>query len=221
MTAQGTANVAGTTDGTAEAKYGGAAPAFQSTDATVAYGVAAPSASASQAVLTAHPTIAGAFGPDPQIYSLGELGGGSGSLGAGAETSSSKIVVALNESDLSSGGTLYLGLYDGDTVNASHVTGISLTVTGNGANLLTTPINSTSAFHDTAVDLGALGTSGTLDLDLTLTVNTNAAGAGFYGDFILGDPPAAMSTVLHDNNPWLGADLASQSPIHGSLAPHT
>jgi hypothetical protein len=40
-------------------------------------------------------------------------------------------------------------------------------------------------------DLGALGTRGTLDLDVTLNITTNGAAARFYGDFTLGDPPAA------------------------------
>ena len=73
------------------------------------------------------------------------------------------------------------------------MTGISLTVTGNGTNLLSSPINSASQFTDEAINLGALGTSGTLDVVLTLTVDTDAAGAGFFADFLLGDPPAGAS----------------------------
>lgn len=206
--------------GAAETKYGGAAPAFQSTDATVAYGVAVPSAGASNAVLSADPAIASALGPNPAIYALGELGDGNAPVSTGSESTTSSVALVLNEADLASAGTLYLGLYNGDTLDRSGVTGISLSVTGNGANLLTSPIDSTSAFNDTAVNLGALATSGTLDLDLTLTVNTDAAGAGFYGDFILGDPPSAASTSLHHSDHLGGADLASQSLIHGSLGPH-
>ena len=74
------------------------------------------------------------------------------------------------------------------------MTGISLTITGNGTNLLHSPINSASQFTDNSINLGALGTSGTLDVVLTLTVDTKAAGAGFFADFLLGDPRASSST---------------------------
>ena len=58
------------------------------------------------------------------------------------------------------GKSLELGLYNGDEVDASGVTGISLTVTGNGTNLASSPINSASQFTDNSINLGALGTSG-------------------------------------------------------------
>jgi hypothetical protein len=79
------------------------------------------------------------------------------------------------------------------SVRAGGVTGISLTATGNGTNLLSSPINSASQFTDHSINLGALGTSGTLDVVLTLTVDTKAAGAGFFADFLLGDPRTANS----------------------------
>ena len=45
------------------------------------------------------------------------------------------------------------------------------------------PIDSASQFTDNSINLGPLGTSGTLDVVLTLTADTKAAGAGFGADF--------------------------------------
>ncbi len=95
------------------------------------------------------------------------------------------------------------------------MTGISLTVTGNGANLLSSPVDSASQFDDNAVNLGALGTSGTLDVVLTLTVHTDAVGAGFFADFLLGDPPAASSfsaLSLHPSSAELASCLLGVHP---------
>jgi len=48
-----------------------------------------------------------------------------------------------------------------------------------------------SYFDDRAFDFGALASSGVLNLTVSLSVTSDDAGAGFHGDFIVGDPPAA------------------------------
>ena len=45
------------------------------------------------------------------------------------------------------------------------------------------------------MDLGALPSGNTLTLHAVLTVTSTSSGSGFYGDVILGDPPAAPHTA--------------------------
>ena len=183
----------GSSESESSAEYAGGAPTFLTDLQSISQIVGDPSASAGNAVLEANPNISAGFGSSPSFYAIGELGGSYTPSGTGGQVSTSSVSFTLNEADLSSGESLELGLYNGDEVDASGVTGISLTVTGNGTNLLSSPINSVSQFSDDAINLGALGTSGTLDVVLTLTVDTDAAGAGFFADFLLGDPPARAS----------------------------
>ena len=197
----------GSSESESSAQYTGGAPTFLTDLQSISQILGDPSASAGNAVLEANPNISAGFGSSPSFWAIGELGGSYTPSGAGGQVSTSSVSFTLNEADLSSGESLELGLYNGDEVDASGVTGISLTVTGNGTNLLSSPINSVSQFSDDAINLGALGTSGTLDVVLTLTVDTDAAGAGFFADFLLGDPPAGASASTLSLHP-ASADMA-------------
>ena len=206
LSATGSAPVDGASESESSAKYTGAAPANITDLQSISQIVGDPSSKAGDAVLNANPNIKAGFGSSPSFYALGEFGGSYTSSGTGAEVSTSSVSFTLNEADLLSGKSLEFGLYNGDEVDASGVTGISLTITGNGTTLHS-PINSASQFTDDSINLGALGTSGTLDVVLTLTVDTKAAGAGFFADFLLGDPPASSSHSALSPHTWSGDKL--------------
>jgi hypothetical protein len=171
LSATGSAPVNGASETESSAKYTGAAPTNVTGLQSISQIVGDPSSAAGNAVLNANPNIKTGFGSSPSFYAIGELGGSYTPSGTSGEVSTSSVSFTLNEADLLSGKSLQLGLYNGDEVGASGVTGISLTATGNGTNLLSSPINSASQFHDHSINLGALGTSGTLDVVLTLTVD--------------------------------------------------
>ncbi|HMD29887.1 MAG TPA: hypothetical protein VKH13_15075, partial [Steroidobacteraceae bacterium] len=71
--------------------------------------------------------------------------------------------------------------------------------TGNGVTLADPTLSAATAFQDFAINLGALGATGALAVQVSLTVNTDQAGAGFYGDFILGGPQPAAGVVPPDH----------------------
>jgi hypothetical protein len=216
LSASGSASINGSSESASSAKYGGAAPTSVTNVQSISQIVGDPSASAGDAVLNANPNISAGFGASPSFSAIGELGGSHTPLGTAGEVSTSSVSFTLNQADIPSGESLELGLYNGDELDASGVTGISLTVTGNGTNLLSSPINLASQFTDDAIDLGVLGTSGTLDVVLTLTVDTDAAGAGFFADLLLGDPrtSAFASTLsLHPANAEQ-AHLTLGAPTH-------
>ena len=184
----------------AETLYGAAVPAFDSTDAAVGTGVAAPDAADTNPVLAANGAINTAFGASPSFFSMGEVGGGHASAAGGAESSTASVTTAINLADPGASGNLVFGLYGGAAVG-SGVTGVTLTVTGNGATYLNEAFGSGAAaqagFTDQAFNFGALGSSGVLDLVVSLTVQTDQSGSGFYGDFVAGDPPGGGAGVLH------------------------
>jgi hypothetical protein len=179
-------------------QYGGAAPAFSSTDAGEAIGDAAPTATATNAVLTANSAIKTEFGASPKFFALGEVGGRHATAGTDVETTTSSVTVDVDLAELATPGDLILGLYDGDAVGAG-VTGVTLTVSGVGVTTFTEAFASgalaRTGFTDKAFNLGSLASTGTLDLTVSLTVTSDAAGSGFFGDFIVGDPPPAAAKL--------------------------
>jgi hypothetical protein len=154
-----------------------------------------PAASATTKVLNANHAIKTAFGTNPSFYALGELGGGHATLGTDTETSSSSVTISINQANIGTPGTLLIGLYNGQAIDPSGITGITLTVTGNGVQLADLVLSAGTAFQDDPISLGVLADSGTLAIDVSLTVTTDQAGAGFYGNFVLGDPPSHIDFV--------------------------
>jgi hypothetical protein len=199
LLATGSAPVDGASESESSAKYTGAAPTLVTDVQSISQLVGDPSA---VAMRFSTPIPSSRRGSARRRASTRSASGGSYTpSGTGGKVSVSSVSFTLNEADLLSGKSLELGLYNGHEVDASGVTGISLTVTGNGTNLLSSPINSASQFTNDSINLGSLGTSGTLDVALTLTVHTDAQGAGFFADFLLGDPPRHAFASTHSLHP--------------------
>jgi hypothetical protein len=217
IAAEGSAIVSGSGTAAAISVYGGGLPGFQASDGSVAYGVAAPSSAASNAVLNANPDIQTAFGPNPGIYALGELGGGHATSGTDTETTSSSVTISINQANLGLPGNLIIGLYGGQANDTAGITGITLTVTGNGVQLAQEVLSPATAFQDDPISLGALANSGILTVDVSLSVTSDEAGAGFYGDFILGDPPSGAPGLV-DRAGWHGGALLSVGHAWGHVA---
>jgi hypothetical protein len=154
------------------------------------------SSSAVTNVLNANAAIKAAFTGAGQYYAVGELGGGHAGGGTASQTTTAQFNMTLDRSTVPAGGNLIVGLYGGDTIG-SGVTAVSLTVTENGTSVTglsftnDTAAQATAAFTNMAHNLGTLAGSGAVALDFTLSVTSNAAGSGFYGGLIVGDPPAA------------------------------
>ena len=181
----------------------------------------APTATQTSAVLNSQAKIKAAFGSSPSFFSLGELGGGQSSANARAESSTTSVTTNVNLADLSPSGDLALGLYDGKLVG-SGVTSVSLEVTANGAVLLNdanmSAATALATFSDDGFsDLETLGTAGTASLEISLTVQSDSVGSGFYGDFILGDPPAATKPHAHVQAESLISAMASFGAPEGAL----
>ena len=79
-----------------------------------------------------------------------------------------------------------------------------------------------AAFTDMAIPLGSLASGAlsgdTLTLSATLTVASTSAGSGFYGDLIIGDPPASAPIALPDRFAAAIAAFAPTAP--GSAGPN-
>jgi hypothetical protein len=110
------------------------------------------------------------------------------------------VQVQINLADLSSAGSFVLGLYDGAITDAAGVSQVTLNVTENGQMMVMqnySGAGAVTAFTDGVPMLSEAGftNSGTATVKVSLTVTTTAAGAGFSGDFIFGDPPQAAMAL--------------------------
>jgi hypothetical protein len=190
----GAGEVDGTAVGTAQAGYAAALPTFCTSGVSVSYATAAPAAAVSAAVLAANPNMASALGGATTVFALGELGGGHASSGLDAETSTSSAILTLNLLSLTGQGELALGLYQGEAVGAG-VTGVTLVVSSGKQTWVDQSFGSVADaqayFTDPApLDLRAVGPKLPLQpVTVSLTVTTDAAGSGFYGDFLLAFVP--------------------------------
>jgi hypothetical protein len=183
--------------------------AFITTRQAVATATLAPSVGSTAVtnVLNANGAIAAAFGGATQYYAVGELGGGHATGGTAAQTTTSTFSLTLAQNAVPTGGDLVVGLYGGVTKGAG-VTGVSLSVTENGAAVAAlsfsddTAAQAQAAFSDMAQNLGALAGGGTIALDFSLSVTSDAAGSGFYGGLIIGDPPGAHAFARGTDALW-------------------
>jgi hypothetical protein len=156
----------------------------------VAASVASPTDGAT--ILKANPMIKAQMGHDPTIFAIGELGGGYSGT-AGTQTVTSYVEESINMAKLSASGNFVIGFYNGSAVDPSDVS-VLIQVRDNAGYLLNQTYNGNEAmslFSGTAPTLPntAFTNSGTEGVTITMTVTTMVAGAGFSGDFILGDPP--------------------------------
>jgi hypothetical protein len=189
----------------ASATIGGASAKFLTGPQSVAFETGAPNAASTAAVLKSNSSIKAAFGSSPVFFGMDELGGGYSSGGASASQSTvSTIQETIDLTQLTTRKDLVVGFYSGTTLGTG-VTGVTLDLyaDGNATPVLSESFASAAAaqawFTNNAVDLGSLATdpqlnANTLTLTADLTV-TSTSGSGFYGDLIIGDPPAAAKTA--------------------------
>jgi hypothetical protein len=218
--------VSGTSSALAQARSGGSPFGFKASGQAVAMATAEPRADAGDAVLNANSKISSAFGAPPHDYfGIGELGGGYSAGGTGPETVTSQVSLSVQLGDLVSPGELALGLYNGDLVGTG-VTSVTLTVkdTTSSTILLSRPgmtgAQALALFtNDGFGGLEVLTPADSTDtLQISLSVTTTKANSGFYGDFILGDPPASssQSAAVHR----MSTAMAAFAPAAGSLSAH-
>jgi hypothetical protein len=194
-------------------QFGLATPTSDTTDQGVAYLTGAPTTANVNAVLAANSAIKAAFAVSPSYFGIAELGGAFTTGGTAADTTTSTVTESVDLSQLTSRQDLLVGLYGGTLVGAG-VTGVMLTISANNSTLLTKSFASGAAalayFTNDAVDLGSL--NGTLfsnnvaNITVSLAVTSLGAGSGFYGNILIGDPPAAAASTpvpapVHDFMP--------------------
>jgi hypothetical protein len=231
VSADATDDVAGKTVASSAATIGGSQAAFVTTGQAVALVTGAPSAATTSAILAANSSIKTAFGSSPVFFAVGELGGSYTAAGSGTETSTSTIDETIDLTKLSSVKDLVIGLYDGHVSDSSDVSSIVLSVDADGHTFTESATGATAValFTDKGFNLGSMASYGnTLDLSVSLEVTTTSAGAGFYGDVIVGDPPpagsgatkaAASNTASHAASTLMAAaHPAATTAIHPSVA---
>jgi hypothetical protein len=199
--AQGT--VDGKSVGLAKAVVNGAGAGFLKIDQAIAFVTGEPTSATTAAVLTANSAIKSAFGATPVFFEVAELGGGYSNGGKNAQTTTSTISETVDLTKLASRQDLMVGFYDGAAVGTG-VTGVTFNLFVDGVNVDTQSFATAAAaqtyFTNHAVDLGSLvsgstlvGTNNILTVSAVLTVSSNKASSGFYGDIIVGDPPATQT----------------------------
>ena len=194
----------GVVDGSQSAKakvtIGGVVLPLAAQGQAVANEAANPSAASVAPILNANTNIKTAFGTTPSFFAVAEVGGAyAKSGGTGAQTTTDVINLQVDLTKLSSLHDLMVGFFDPTAVGAGF-TSLTFTLTGDGQTLInqtfTTLAQAKTFFTDDARDLGALtgapfNSSTTLTLQATLRVTTDAPGAGYYFQFVVGDPPPA------------------------------
>ena len=191
--------------GVAKAGVNGAGAAFLKADEGVAFITGEPSSATTSAVLTANAAIKTAFGASPTFFGVGELGGAYSFGGKNAQVTTSTISETVDLTQLASRQDLVVGFYDGSTVGTG-VTGVTFNLFVDGIDVdsksFATAAAAQTYFTNNAVDLGSLasgstlvGTNNILTVSAVLTVASDKAASGFYGDIIVGDPPATQTPV--------------------------
>nr|MDQ2860757.1 hypothetical protein [Pseudomonadota bacterium] len=194
--------VDGTSQGNAQVNVGGASAAFLTGPQGVALATGAPGSASTAAVLAANANIAAAFGSSPSFFAVGELGAGHSSAGNIAQTTTSEIDETVDLTQLSTLQDLIVGFYNGDAVG-SGVTGVTFDLYVDTNHLIHQTFATASAaqawFTNNAIDLGSLASMGfnALTLRAVLSVTSTSANSSFYGDLIVGDPPAGKSAPPH------------------------
>ncbi|HEV2364147.1 MAG TPA: hypothetical protein VGS12_08125, partial [Caulobacteraceae bacterium] len=202
-------SVGGSTAGVSKAKalalVGGNALTFATGGAGQVWQVATPTGASVTAVLNANPNIKTAFGASPVGFAIAEVGGAATAGSTGSQTVTEHLDLTLDLTKLASKGDLIVGFFGGQAALPANVTGVAFSLKADGISEVTksftTAADAVAFFSDTAFDLGSLASpplSGpTLTLVATFTVTTNAKGAGFWGQVIIGDPPAAGAFAQH------------------------
>ena len=174
-------------------------PNFEAGGQAVALIDGAPNSTTTTDILAANSNIASKFGASPVFFASGELGGAHASSGGtGSQTITDTVSLTVDLTQLPARHDLMVGLFN-PTVLGSGFTSLTVDLSVNGASVvhdtLTSVFEVDLFFSDSTVDLSTLDptamTGSTLDVTATVTLTTSSAGQGFYGGFIIGDPPAA------------------------------
>ncbi len=237
VSATGSGAVDGANKAKVRADINVAAASFVAAGQAKAFVTGLPEAADTTAVLDANPGIASAFGASPVFFAEGELGGQYSTGGTAAQTITDTVEIKVDLSKLASPKDLMIGLFNATPLDEGLGSGdLTLTLTNNGTVLFTrsfaTETDAIAFFTDKAIDLGALGagplSGSTLDLVATFTLHTSAAGQGFYGQFIIGDPPpGAVASPAHFAQTMSvvgaigGAASLSPDPTAAPFAPPT
>jgi hypothetical protein len=228
VTASAKGTVAGTSTAKAIAGIGGPAPGFTTGPQAVALETGSPGAVSTSAVLSKNGNIATAFGASPVFFAIDELGGRHSSAAAGAQTTTSEIDETVNLTKLASRQDLVVGLYNGVAVG-SNVTGVTFDLFADGVDVIHKSFASGAAaqtyFTNNAVDVGSLASGplsgNTLTLKAVLRVTSSAAGSGFYGEIIVGDPPQAAASGAHLGLIQAMAGFGAKAPAASSAVRET
>ena len=151
-----------------------------------------------------------------------------------ASRSRSPSALTVDTTKLSPGeGDLIIGFFNGGALAAGASGPISFVLKAGSTVLIsktfTTAAEANAFFDDTSMNLGAIGSgplSGTtLALTASLSVSVNAAGQGYFAQFIIGDPPASAhaASAIHFTHAMtaLGAPLASAMVAEPDAPPFT
>jgi hypothetical protein len=196
----GNGTLASTAKDVSVVQFGEATPTADTTDQGVAYITGAPLLASVTTILNANSNIKAAFAVSPSYFGIAELGGAFDTGGSIAVTTNTSVSESVDLSQLAVRQDLLVGLYGGTLVGTG-VTGVTLTISANGSTLVNQSFTSGAAalayFTNDAIDLGSL--NGTLfannvaNITVSLSVTTLGSGSGFYGNVLIGDPPAAAT----------------------------
>jgi len=208
---------------TATAGIGGLPASVSTVGQGVAFIEGAPSSTGVSAVLTANANIAAAFGASPVFFGIAELGGGHSTGAAATQTVTSTVDESVDLTKLKAPKDLMVGFYQGAAVGGG-VSSVTFDLYADGVDVDHQTFASAAAaqayFTNNAVDLGSLASGplsgSTLSLQATMSVTTTAAGSGFFGSMIIGDPPVASHGV--SPNAFVQA-MASMGGGSGAVVP--
>ena len=220
-------NVDGTQSSKTKVGIGEADPAFTAGSA-IALEDAAPLAADTQAVLTANAKIASGFGASPSFFAIGELGGGyATSGGTAAQTTTESLSFTADLTKLASVQDLAVGFYGGTGAGAAGFSSLVFTLTADGTTIFTqtftTLASAVAFFTDGEMTFGKLETGSlagtTLTFEAKFALTTTAPGTSFFGNLIIGDPPAGATHFAHQMAGLGGASGASPTTLGAATAP--
>ena len=214
-----------TVSAVANTSIGVAITAMDTTSQSVSHIAGNPTNANVTAILAANSNIQAAFATaSPSYFGIGELGARHSSISPSTETTSQSFNLVVDLNQLAVKEHLLIGFYGGQSFGTG-VSSVTLTISANGTTLINQTFGSASAavtyFTNHAVDLGTLTaplySSNTLNLTANLTVTTSSVGSGFYGNLLIGDPPALASDAKAVVQ---GDTLHFPAPTPGPVDPH-
>jgi hypothetical protein len=192
--------------------------------------IGAPTAAGTSPVLAANSKIKSAFGASPVFFAIGELGGSNFTNGT-TVTTASVIDETVDLTKLTTRGDLLIGFYNGTVVGGDgNFRGATLDIYVDGTKKIhqafASAADARTWFTNNAKDLGSLasgstlvGTNDTLTLKAVMTVTTIFGDTGFYGQLIIGDPPAVAKAAANGHRFVAAAAGMGASGGGGSMAP--